>query len=386
MGLLLSSRPKKNYICNMNELLRHIERLLVENECVIIPDFGGFVTYYAPARHLEKERLFLPPYRTVGFNPLLRMNDGLLIQSYMQKFEVSYPVAQRMVEAAVDELSDVLHEEGCVKMPGLGELSLNAENLLEFHPSEDGIVSPMLYGWAKFEMQELKDLPHVVSEEAKTRALEPKKGNNSNVLVINVNRTWLNNIVAVAAAVILFFFLSVPVDNTYVEPESYASLGDAGWFEQIRPRSFATTVIDAPQTPARKETVTPQTPKKKIHEEKIALVKTPAASGRTKAPEVAAPKKVMPEAQPAAPEKAVRQAPRKQYHIIVASVGSRADAETVVSDLAAKGYPGATVIERDGRVRVALMSGTDKEAINAKMLQLRKKDMFKQAWMLTTRR
>ena len=75
----------------------------------------------------------------------------------------------------------------------------------------------------------------------------------------------------------------------------------------------------------------------------------------------------------------------EERHIIVASVGNRADAEKTVKDLAAKGYPGAMIIERNGRVRIALMSGTDKETLNNRMLQLRKNDMFKGAWMLTTR-
>ena len=59
--------------------------------------------------------------------------------------------------------------------------------------------------------------------------------------------------------------------------------------------------------------------------------------------------------------------------------------ENAVKELASKGYPGATIIDRDGRVRVALKSSSDKEALNTQMLQLRKKEEFKNAWMLTTR-
>ena len=32
----------------MIELARHIEILLLENDCVIIPDFGGFIAHYQP--------------------------------------------------------------------------------------------------------------------------------------------------------------------------------------------------------------------------------------------------------------------------------------------------------------------------------------------------
>lgn len=36
----------------MIELARHIEILLLENDCVIIPDFGGFIAHYQPARYI----------------------------------------------------------------------------------------------------------------------------------------------------------------------------------------------------------------------------------------------------------------------------------------------------------------------------------------------
>ena len=55
----------------MIELAQHIEALLLENDCVIVPGFGGFVAHYAPATHVKEENLFLPPTRTIGFNPCL---------------------------------------------------------------------------------------------------------------------------------------------------------------------------------------------------------------------------------------------------------------------------------------------------------------------------
>ena len=53
----------------MIELSRHIENLLLKHNCVIVPQLGGFVTQYVPARYISEEQIFLPPYRSVGFNP-----------------------------------------------------------------------------------------------------------------------------------------------------------------------------------------------------------------------------------------------------------------------------------------------------------------------------
>ena len=73
------SNKTPNFVL-MIELAQHIEVLLLENDCVIVPGFGGFVAYYTPAMRVEGNT-FLPPTRTPSLRPQLKLNDGLLVQS-----------------------------------------------------------------------------------------------------------------------------------------------------------------------------------------------------------------------------------------------------------------------------------------------------------------
>ena len=57
------------------ELERHIEILLLDNDCVIVPGLGGFMAHHVEARYEEDEQAFLPPLRTLGFNPQLKINE-----------------------------------------------------------------------------------------------------------------------------------------------------------------------------------------------------------------------------------------------------------------------------------------------------------------------
>ena len=77
----------------MNELVKHIEILLLSKDCVIVPNFGGFVAHHVDAHYEENDCLFFPPLRTIGFNPQLKLNDSLLVQSYVDAYEMSYPDA-----------------------------------------------------------------------------------------------------------------------------------------------------------------------------------------------------------------------------------------------------------------------------------------------------
>ena len=89
----------------MIELERHIEILLLNNDCVIVPNLGGFVAHHREARYDGNEQLFLPPLRTIGFNPKLHLNDSLLAQSYIEAYDISYPDAMNRIEGEVNERS-----------------------------------------------------------------------------------------------------------------------------------------------------------------------------------------------------------------------------------------------------------------------------------------
>ncbi len=329
----------------MIELIQHIESLLLNNNCVIIPQFGGFVAHHAPARWLEDEGIYLPPARTIGFNPQLKINDGLLIQSYMQTYGTDFSDASKRVEKDVKELIRVLHERGKVELPGIGEISLDMDNSYGFNPAEDGIPTPEFYGLSSFEIEEWKAI------QKEIEITVPNKDSNKNVYEIRINRTFLRNTVAAAVAVIAFFFLSTPVENTYIEADNYAGLLPVGMFG-THPDNTETPKVNVPVKP------------KAVRVEKVSQPAVLVKTADTKQP------KELSSAQ-------------GKYNIIVASVKNRSEAETFILKCQKEGYPDASVLEGDGRTRVSLISFTNKnEAYNA-LNKIRQNPVFKDAWLLS---
>ena len=124
----------------MIELAQHIEALLLENDCVIVPGLGGFVAHYTPAMRVAEENTFLPPTRIIGFNPQLKMNDGLLVQSYMAVYDTDFSDATRIVGKSVKELLALLHENGKADLPNIGELRYNIHDSYDFTPYDDKLL------------------------------------------------------------------------------------------------------------------------------------------------------------------------------------------------------------------------------------------------------
>ena len=381
----------------MIELARHIEILLLENDCVIIPDFGGFIAHYQPAQYIKEENLYLPPVRTIGFNPQLTINDGLLAQSYMQAHHTDFPDATRMIEKEVAELKENLYRNGCTEMHGIGTLHYNIRHVYEFQPNEDGVLSPALYGLGSFSVSRLDQIHPAVIADNKEETSKPKKRKRN----IHFSRRWIGNAVAVAAAVVLFFFLSVPVENTYVDKGNYASLGTDGLFDAIRSQSLATTRVAVPakpQHPQKKNTVIKNNRntlkpvavkvEKVAKQEKAALPEATTAGLTTGQPAAATAKPVA-ATQPATTKKpTVRTAVpvrKGNYCIIVSSLATSADAQQVLNEYKKKGYKEASVIEGSGRYRLSLYSFADKAAAYNKLKELKQNDAFKNAWILNAK-
>ena len=113
------SKKRRNFALVI-ELERHIEILLLSNDCVIVPELGGFMTHHIDARYIEEEATFLPPLRTLGFNPQLKINDSLLAQSYVEAYDISYPEALQRIEDEVEELKMHLQNDGFYELNDIG--------------------------------------------------------------------------------------------------------------------------------------------------------------------------------------------------------------------------------------------------------------------------
>lgn len=376
----------------MIELAQHIEALLLENDCVIVPGLGGFVAHYAPATRVEEENIFLPPTRIIGFNPQLKMNDGLLVQSYMSVYGTNFSDATKIVEREVDELIAALHEEGKVDLPNVGEVRYTIYDTFDFAPYDNKITTPYLYGLDVFEMQELSALEKPKAEKDTFSLVPATTPKEKRTFAVRFNRAYLTNAAAVAAVIILSFFFSTPIENTEVIEENYATLLPDELFEKIEKQSLAITPIVLKQnTPARK-TANKQTGTQKkvvapVAVREVKVAKEPTVSTETKAKEQAshsvatttdAPKQNV---QPAA-AKPVVAAPKRPYHIIIASVGTEKDAEAMAAQLVAKGFSGAKAIVGDGKMRVSIEScGTEVEAYQA-LARIRENETYKNAWVL----
>ena len=358
---LFAVYEKSSTFASVIELQRHIEILLLANDCVIVPDFGGFITHNVAARYDESDKSFLPPLRTLGFNPQLRMNDSVLAQSYVEAYDISYPEALRRIEDEVAELKQLLAEEGHYTLDDLGELTVNQEGNYEFTPCESGILSPDLYGLGSFSFKRLKDSGAEVvlyeqSAEAEDTAEEPQlldfTDSDDDDRAISIKMSWVRNAVAIAAAVVAFFFIATPVTNSDLSTQTMSKLQHSILYKLI-PQD---TTLPAVEPIAAENTVVA---KKEVAKDTI------QEKEETKAPEV----------QQTAPATAT-------YCIVVASQVKLSNAEQYVEKLKKNGFPNAYVdVSNNKVVRVISAEFTSESDAYRLLNKMNMHEEFYEAWV-----
>jgi len=115
-------------------LATYINDLLYRYDCVIVPDFGGFVTNRIGSKMDRNMHTFYPPKKQITFNSHLKHNDGLLANYIASAENISFQKASNAISLAVIKWQKELHISA-VQIDDLGVLTLNENKQIVFEPN-----------------------------------------------------------------------------------------------------------------------------------------------------------------------------------------------------------------------------------------------------------
>ena len=363
------------------EIERHIEILLLDNDCVIVPGLGGFTAHHVEARFDESDDVFLPPLRTLGFNQQLKINDSLLVQSYIEAYDISYPEALRRIEGEVEELRQRLANDGYYEMTDIGVLEMNEDGNIIFTPCEAGILTPELYGLSSFEMQPLMaeesttsasstqvQKPNVeptpitttvfdqVGQKEETSANDAGQDTDTDEdaeKTICIKVSWLRNAGIAAAAALLLFFVIFPISHSGLKNVNIGDFNGTSFFSKLMPKDSQMNNINISEIKASAKDSSRQSVKdsvKDIVKDSIKVIEPKVKSDT--------------------------------FCIVLASCIPQKNAERYVEQLHKKGFDKAYAMVNNKMVRVIYGNYTSETDAYNDLQKIRSKDEFEQAWIL----
>lgn len=377
----------------MKNLARHIEWLLHDNDCVILPGFGGFIAHIVPAYYVSNENLYYPPSRSISFNTAITMNDGLLAQSYMRSYNIDYAQATYLVDIAIEKLRDALDEEGSVTLPHIGTIKQDIHQTIQFIAEPAGIPSPLHFGLGAFTINTLAWL----QSQSDKAAQQPKSifTQTERTIDVHIPKKTLRQFLSTAAVFLLLLMVALPAGD--LRPTDIASLHLTGIIcepKNEHPEPLYSQPVDTVAESGEKSITVPAIESTAMTEgaenveniESEDTLETQEAEMTQEAEKsYNASEATASVASPASIEVTEITQPKtsnKVYHIIVASLPNHRGADEIIENYITKGYPQATLVERDNRVRISLINFTDKDEANNYLNTLRKNESFANAWLL----
>ena len=305
---------RRNYLCIVNVLIRHIEYLILRHDCVTVPGWGAFIANYQPARVDSEFGCIFPPCRTVGFNASLTHSDGLLTSSIARGNGITYDNASALIAEEVNAMRHALESGESITFGRLGSFSLNDEGSIVFEPATATNTAP--------------DYTGLIAVKAVDLAETLKKRNESaSVYYVPVSRNILKIVASIALLIGLGFMLSTPIIQ---DEANYAGI--------------ATTM-----------NVTKPAPDYTVPSPELSIaLPDPATSRGTFTPAVTTAQ------QPAAPTATTKP---MRYFLVVASLPTRKAADEYIAHSADR--DSLSVLESGGRYRVYIAAGaTYSDAFN----------------------
>ena len=136
---------------------QYIKELLYIHECVTIPSFGAFLTQSTSAFVNYEVGNFEPPKKIIGFNILLKNNDGVLANHLAKKEKISYEKALKKIEKEVIIWKQRLNTQNLF-FPGIGEMKLTYDKKIEFFPSRQINFDSNSFGLKPFQRNLIKKI------------------------------------------------------------------------------------------------------------------------------------------------------------------------------------------------------------------------------------
>lgn len=313
----------------MKELVSHIEFLLHDHNCVIIPGFGGFVINSSPARR-DGMATFHPPVSELVFNRYLTHNDGLLAQSFMKSDSIPFEAAMQKIEHAVQEMLRELREGRKIELGALGQFEMNSSKQFVYKPT--AYVQPLFFG---LKTASLKPLVQMQPSTVKTHGEQKSP------------RLRTIGITAAAAAVLLLLMFLLPVGDRTIVHQSAQIISETDLFGS---RPHLNKSNEATAEPVVTEESTDVT---------------------------------MEEATVAEPEILVSNDQMPRYYIIVGVYEVKEVAEKMMEKLMDGGFTERGWMKRPGRIDVYAASFADREEAEGTLKKIHLDyPAYREAWIL----
>lgn len=196
---------------------KYISELLYDYDCVIVPNFGGFVSNYSSAKIHPAQHTFTPPSKSIVFNKNLKHNDGLLANQVATGLNTDYAQALKHIDHFVHHTNSQLKDGKKVKIEDVGTLYWDVERNIQFEPSTKNYLLEA-FGLVQFQSPAIK-------RDALGKRILDKQLKDREPVVLPDKKKTIKRLVALTIAVpLIAAMIWIPYKNDFFDHTNKADL------------------------------------------------------------------------------------------------------------------------------------------------------------------
>lgn len=196
---------------------KYISELLYDYDCVIVPNFGGFVSNYSPAKIHPAQHTFTPPSKSIVFNKNLKHNDGLLANQVAAGLNTDYAQALKHIDHFVHHTNSQLKDGKKVRIEEVGTLYWDVERNIQFEPSTKNYLLEA-FGLAQFQSPAIK-------RDALGKRILDKQLKDREPVALPDKKKKIRRLVALTIAVpLIAAMIWIPYKNNFFDNTNKADL------------------------------------------------------------------------------------------------------------------------------------------------------------------
>jgi len=313
----------------MLDLAKYIHELMLEHDCVSIPNFGGIVAQRFRAEINPGTNIMRPPSKRISFHKELVANSHLLLQKVAIQNGLSHAKANDKIEATVSVWKEQLLSGSSIKLNGVGRFYLDKTGGICFNQSLESNFDLDAFGLDMFRATAIKRDAEI--KESVTVAI-------SESVINSKQRFPFWRAAAVFAGIGALLTIGFFKTDFSVQDRLSANINPLHYSRAIQMPLAQAEEIDAPEV----ELAEPAS----VQYNDVVLENTPEIEPVTKA--------------------LVSEQELAAFEVIVGSFKETANALDMVNSLLAQGYPAQIVEDNSGFAKVSIEGfQTRTEAVQA---------------------
>ncbi len=403
-----------------------IGELLMRNNCVVIPKFGGFIATQAEAQIDFSKGVMSAPKKAILFNKQLTNSDGLLISAYALKNKLDYEFASQEIDKQIknwqkelsggkrisfdkvgflylDNQKNILFEQDrffnlLMQSFGMGQVTFVSDQNIEVKESTTPkIESKEVIGENSVEIEKENETPIIQLLPNFIKKKESKKATkNSEIKKIistahkqKSNKKLIKYIAAACILPIAFYSVWIPTKTDVLE-SGMISLKDFNPFKKsvksiYTSKNFSTKLEQFPKEKTLNEQISALPSDISIYsmeiDDEVFFVKVKDTEPIQKNSQTNLPNKETITIPKEYVSKAISSATSKgNLQIIVGSFSNQNNAAELASSLRAKGFDAYTFEQENGLIRVS--AGKAENSMDAQILVQKLSENQVSAWIL----